>query len=190
MANSNEENPFEMDMVTNRIVTENCQYGFPGNKRLLDFIQNELITDYVQLLSSGIFGSNATGIVAGCEIVLGSNRANPGIVLINGRLLPFAGGIIQSSIAIQDTTEQATFHDNQTHDAYKKATAIFAATGTTTWAALNTKLSIQVALQEIRNELQLLRFGLLQEVWHELHLLRVGLENHSHSGGGVQIPQN
>jgi hypothetical protein len=160
----------------NKMITEHCQYGFPGNKSFLDFIQDNLISNYLQQLVIGIFGAE-TGIISGCRI--SGNSVSSGTVLINGILLPFAGGVRRNYVKVTDSVEQATFEDNNNYDAYKKAIAEFTDTNTgISWTTLNSnRLNVVEKLLTLQTELQELKSDFL---------------SHSHTttgGGGVIAPQ-
>jgi hypothetical protein len=139
-------------IVKNRIITKNCQHGFPANKKLLDFIQDELLTDYIQQIARGVFGEYATGIIAGCEGQ--GNTVSAGIVMINGIVYPFKGGGKYPYITIKNTLDSAIFHDGIEHDAFSKSVAAFTSVQTNlTWNALNNRFlnssEIKVKLNDI-----------------------------------------
>jgi len=179
MASNNTGTTTDMEFVgENKIVTVNCEHGLPGNKRFLDFIQNELVTYFMQEFVTGVFG-NETMIFSGCKTTPDSNYISSGVVLINGVLLPFAGGTKQNYVKITDTVEEVTFKNNQKYGAYKKSVAEFTSTNTgLLWSTLN------------NNRLNIL--GRLQNLKSELDELRDDFISHTHAttGGGVILKPN
>jgi len=136
----------------NKMNTEPCQYGFPGDKRFLDFIQNELITDCIQGLVKGIFGEDATGIVSGCNPKTPPTQISPGFVLINGILLPFAGGVKQTYVKVEENNETATFYDGGSYTAYRKAVVVFtgSSVNAVAWETLNKRLNVYEYFEELK----------------------------------------
>jgi microcystin-dependent protein len=79
--------------------------GFPLDTNALDFLQAAFASTINALTALG--GDNY--IVSGC-VVTGSNTS-PGWVVINGELLPFAGGITQSKVIVRETKAAVRFQD-------------------------------------------------------------------------------
>lgn len=92
-------------------------------------------------------------IIAGCDLVPGSTtNVNPGVVAINGEVLPFEGGIIDTNVFVHEEQILKTFQDQTNKVLIKKRTVKFGnavAPNLFTWAnfvRLQTLKSIQESL--------------------------------------------
>jgi hypothetical protein len=89
------------------------QRNFPLSTEGLDFIQQ-------QILLAAEYSRAAGGnyILSGC--VVSGNNVSSGTVVINGELLPFVGGTLQTKIRIFATAESVTAGSETYDDAYTR----------------------------------------------------------------------
>lgn len=80
--------------------------GFPLDTNALDFLQSAFASSINALAA---LGGSDNYILSGC-VVNGSN-VSTGWVVINGELLPFAGGIAQTKVLIRENKESVRFQD-------------------------------------------------------------------------------
>ena len=102
------------------------------NPGQLSFTQNVL--DFLQSAYSSVIagiceaiGGNA--IISGCTVNNGSRSS--GVILLNGEILPFAGGIDLANFAVQDVTGTRPYYDGSNKIFYHTRTAVMTATGGT-----------------------------------------------------------
>lgn len=69
--------------------------------------------------------------LSGCEIT--GSKAAPGVIVLDGEILPFLGGEIQPEIAIQETKITLDAFDVKYPEAYINRIAVFAAEGVYKW---------------------------------------------------------
>lgn len=110
--------------------------GFPADNEFLMLIQS-IIGEVAQLATIG--GTNY--VLKGCEVVGGNAAA--GWMVINGEILEFEGGAVNTHIAISETVENATYLEDlspvdgqgDSKPTYFYRKAVFAAAGTP-WASI------------------------------------------------------
>jgi hypothetical protein len=103
----------------------NQSVGFPFETNILDEMQNA----YTIFNALGYISGNFS-IISGCELV-GTTVAN-GVVFINGEVLNFVGGEVQTNVIIVEEIEALEFEDLSTHDVIFTRHATFG-TATTQW---------------------------------------------------------
>lgn len=118
--------------------------GFPLETNTLQFLQNAY-----QLF--GAFSALAGDLVIlqGCTVT--GSSVSDGIVIINGEVLPFVGGIVAATVVVVETTESKTFEDGSSKAVYHTRTARFGR-GTTTYPWSDFQRVDN--LQEIMNKLK------------------------------------
>ncbi|MDR3350697.1 MAG: hypothetical protein LBN98_03480 [Prevotellaceae bacterium] len=89
------------------------QYNVPVSTYGLDFTQNQIL---LAAKAASIAGHNY--ILSGCEEA--GNNVSPGILIINGELLPFIGGAKQDKIRIKETAETITAANEVYEQLYTK----------------------------------------------------------------------
>lgn len=104
----------------------NQSVGFPLETQILDSMQ----TAYGILNALGAISGNFS-IISGCE-VSGSTAAN-GIVYINGEVLEFRGGTVQTNVKIVEVPQALEFEDGNTNNVIFVRYVTFG-TATTQWA--------------------------------------------------------
>lgn len=104
----------------------NQSVGFPLETQILDSMQ----TAYGVLNALGAISGNFS-IISGCELT-GSTVAN-GVVYINGEVLEFRGGIVQTNVKIFEEIQALEFEDGNTNDVIYTRYVGFG-TATTQWA--------------------------------------------------------
>lgn len=87
----------------------NQSVGFPLETEILDEMQKA----WTVLNALGAIAGNFT-IISGCEVV-GVNVAN-GVVFINGEVLEFRGGIVQTDVIIVQTAQLREFEDGNSNE--------------------------------------------------------------------------
>ena len=87
------------------------QRNFPVSTEGLDFIQNQILLAAEYAKTAG-----ANYILSGC--VKNGNSVSDGTVIINGEILPFAGGALQDTIRIVETKQDITAGSNTYENAY------------------------------------------------------------------------
>ena len=80
--------------------------GFPLDTNALDFLQSAFAASINAL---NALGGSSNYIVSGC-VPAGSNTS-AGWMVINGELLPFAGGITQTKVIVRETKAAVRFQD-------------------------------------------------------------------------------
>ncbi|MGY0034463.1 hypothetical protein [Pedobacter sp. NJ-S-72] len=81
--------------------------GFPLETDTLNFLQDSF--NLMQNFSAIVGKDNC--ILSGCELNNGS--VNNGFVVLNGELLPFIGGILQTNIVIREDNQSRPFENGQ-----------------------------------------------------------------------------
>ena len=109
--------------MNNRIELSNTG-GFPFDQDTLGFMQNGY--SFLEEMTKAISGTDSC-IVSGCNVI-GANTS-AGVVIINGELLPFEGGITGSKVAIIETVEEAEYEDLVLRPVYKQRKVSFSVTG-------------------------------------------------------------
>lgn len=100
------------------------QGGFPFDQDVLGFLQNSILA----AAGTASLGGQ-TYILSGCEKI-GGNIAN-GIVVINGEIMPFAGGAEQAKVVIIEQTENMNYEDGSVYPSIKTRFATFGDDGVT-----------------------------------------------------------
>ncbi|WP_346237775.1 hypothetical protein ABDK00_001695 [Niabella insulamsoli] len=98
--------------------------GLMAYQDVLAALQQYQSTAILQLLKA--FGDNV--IINGCEIA--GSVISPGVILLNGEVLPFAGGENLTHVAVQEVITQKPYKDGIERNLYVVRTAIPAAAGT------------------------------------------------------------
>ena len=108
----------------------NQSVGFPLETNILDKLQEA----FFLMNAFGAIAGNFT-IISGCQ-VSGSNVSN-GTVYINGELLEFRGGVVQTNVRIIETVEALEFEDTNMNDVIYTRYVTFgtATTNTFPWAS-------------------------------------------------------
>lgn len=81
--------------------------GFPLGQGVLNDFQNAILD-----AASIVALAGPLAIISGCAIT-GTNVDN-GVVVINGEILPFVGGTLQSNVIIKQTTDGLLYYDGNT----------------------------------------------------------------------------
>ena len=100
------------------------QGGFPLDQDVLGFLQESSLT----AAKTASLGGSAY-VLSGCEQA-GNNIAN-GIVVINGEILPFAGGATQEKVVVIEQTEDMNYEDGSVYPSIKTRYATFGDDGVT-----------------------------------------------------------
>lgn len=131
----------------------------------IEFLQTggvPLTNDLMQRIMDAIRLYDAFGdlaghmtIISGCDPIAGSTTTlNPGVVAINGEILPFVGGLIDTNVFVHEEQILKTFQDQTNKVLIKKRTVKFGnsvAPNLFPWAdfvKLQTIKSIQLSLSE------------------------------------------
>jgi hypothetical protein len=109
----------------------NQSVGFPLETEILDEMQKA----WTVLNALGAIAGNFS-IISGCE-VMGVTAAN-GVVFINGEVLEFRSGIVQTNVIIVEVPQLREFEDGNSHNVIYTRYATFG-TGTTQWPWANFK---------------------------------------------------
>lgn len=135
--------------MSNRSINFQNLGGFPGTQYTLDFMQQSY-RDAINGLAK-LAGANV--IVTGVENVNGT--VTDGWIVYGGELLPFKGGLLQSTFIITETTEDRKFSDDVVRQVYKTRFARFGSGGIafTSLTRLKTVDNLQSLLQELSNKL-------------------------------------
>lgn len=104
-------------------VNINQPNGFPEETNTFDFLQ----TAYAIFNKLGAIVGNK-GIVEGCTVT--GNTVSNGVIYLNGELIEFRGGSLQSQIVIKEDVTEVEFEDKVIRPAYYTRYATFG-TGTT-----------------------------------------------------------
>ncbi|UOE47969.1 hypothetical protein MTO98_26520 [Mucilaginibacter sp. SMC90] len=78
--------------------------GFPFDQGVMEFIQ-----DCINTAASTAALSGSLAILSGCTVAGGS--VSNGVVVINGEILPFIGGVISAKVIIQETATAIAYQD-------------------------------------------------------------------------------
>lgn len=92
--------------------------GFPLSTDIL----NQLQANYQIFSALGSFAGNL-GILIGCEDVGG--KVMPGVMIINGEIIEFEGGLLSDNVIISETLENKIFEDGQAKPTIVSRVAIF-----------------------------------------------------------------
>lgn len=110
------------------ILNFNYKIGWPFSADTMEFVQNQLL----QLQQLSLIGGNLF-IISGCNVVGGN--VSDGWVVINGEVLPFMGGAVQTSVIVVDTPTGRGFQDLSVRNYYHVRHATFGTSTTQfTWA--------------------------------------------------------
>lgn len=103
--------------------------GLPFDQGTMDFIQSCINTAASTATLAG-----PTAILSGCVIAGGT--AGNGVVVINGEILPFTGGVIQTKVKIVEVATSVVFQDGAPRVVKYERAASFGDDGVTTllWA--------------------------------------------------------
>jgi hypothetical protein len=104
----------------------NQSIGFPLETNILD----EMQTGYNIFNAFGAIVGNFS-IISGCTVV--GTTVIDGVIFINGEVLDFKGGVVQTNVIIVETKTKLEFEDASTHDVIFTRYATFG-TATTQWA--------------------------------------------------------
>lgn len=104
-------------------------FNQPGGFPLSTDVLNQMQVTYTLLNSLGMVAGDKS-IISGCTSD-GSNVSD-GVVVINGEILEFKGGPVQTKVIIVEEVTQLVFGDENSKDAIYKRYAQFG-TGTTFW---------------------------------------------------------
>ncbi|KIO75941.1 hypothetical protein TH53_17930 [Pedobacter lusitanus] len=117
--------------------------GFPLETDTLNFMQ----ASYTSLQSvTALGGSNY--ILSGCTV--SGSTVTDGYVVLNGELLPFRGGLVQTNIVIREDKQQRPFENGQTKDVFFTRYAQFGTgTGAINWGTLPRLMDLQTVGAEI-----------------------------------------
>lgn len=121
---------------------------FPASSNTLDRLQKATL---MVAALTGLGGVNY--ILSGCQKE--GNQIAPGIIVLNGEILPFQGGTIQSKIAVQETKTQLEAFDVLYPEAYIDRVAVFSDLGEYNWGDLVhilTNKELEIRISEIRGE--------------------------------------
>ncbi|NDV93529.1 hypothetical protein D0T84_01180 [Dysgonomonas sp. 521] len=121
---------------------------FPAASDDLDRLQN---ATYMVAALALLGGANY--ILSGCADD-GSNVA-PGMIVINGEILPFQGGAKKSKITIQETKTTLEAFDETYPEAYIDRVAVFANEGQYNWADFKqvlTNQELETKISQVRGE--------------------------------------
>lgn len=121
---------------------------FPPSTYLLDFLQGLSVLS-AQIARLG--GSNY--ILSGCTVVDGI--ASAGYLVIDGEILPFAGGSVKDKITIQEVKIAETAFGVDYPEAYIIRTAVFSATGEYIWkdfVQVLTNEELKTKIEQVRGE--------------------------------------
>lgn len=103
--------------------------GWPGSTETWEFMQNMILQAQT--------GSNLGGnywIVSGC--VESAGNVTDGMVCINGELLPFVGGPVQTNVVISENVTERAYFGGSMNPYYKERSATFGTgSGAIAWAS-------------------------------------------------------
>lgn len=106
--------------------------GFPFDQGVLQFMQ-----DCISTAASVANLSGPMSILSGC-VVSGGSVSN-GVVVINGEILPFTGGVAQAKVIITEEATALTFEDNVSRTVKYVRTAKFGDNGVSSYLWANFK---------------------------------------------------
>jgi microcystin-dependent protein len=121
-----------------------AQDSFPVSTNTLERLQQE-----ISRVANMSFLGGSNYILSGC--VDSGTNVTPGIIVIEGELLPFIGGIKQEKIAIQETQQTLTAFGISYPEAYINRVAVFSSTGQYNWSDFKQVLTTQELQQRIDN---------------------------------------
>lgn len=78
--------------------------GFPFDQGVMEFIQ-----DCINTAATSAALSGSLAILSGCAVAGGS--VSNGVVVINGEILPFVGGVISAKVIVQETATAIAYQD-------------------------------------------------------------------------------
>lgn len=93
-------------------------------------------------------------ILSGCAVA--GSKAAPGVIVLNGEILPFIGGDINSHISIQETKITLDAFDEKYPEAYINRVAVFSDDGVYKWDDLKqvlTNLQLQQRFDSIKGDI-------------------------------------
>ncbi|GGB14243.1 hypothetical protein [Mucilaginibacter rubeus] len=106
--------------------------GFPFDQGVLQFMQ-----DCINTAASAANLSGPMSILSGC-VASGGSVSN-GVVVINGEILPFTGGVAQAKVIIMEEATSLTFEDNVSRTVKYVRTAKFGDNGVSSYLWANFK---------------------------------------------------
>jgi hypothetical protein len=119
--------------------------GFPFDQGVMQFIQNCISTAAKTAVMAGPFAFLSGGVVTGSNV-------SDGVVVINGEILPFTGGVIQPKIIIDELATTVAFQDGTPRVVKYVRTARFGDDGTANYPYANFKrVSVQGVLADIND---------------------------------------
>jgi len=106
--------------------------GFPFDQGVMEFIQ-----DCINTAASTAALSGSLAILSGCTVAGGS--VTDGVVVINGEILPFVGGVISAKVIIQQTSTAIAYQDGTPRTVKYERKAKFGDDGVTNYLWANFK---------------------------------------------------
>lgn len=106
----------------------NIKAGWPASAETWEYMQNMIL----QAQNAALLGGK-NYILSGC--VESAGNATDGIIVINGEVLPFVGGPVQTKVIIVDTTVKRAFFGGANNNYYHNRVATFGSgTGEVLWS--------------------------------------------------------
>lgn len=102
--------------------------GLQFTQESLDFMQQSTETLHTLARTICTMEGHQFLIVSGCETQ--GATVSAGIVILDGELLPFAGGAAKACVQIEETREKAEFMDGQPKEVYVSRKVVFSDNGT------------------------------------------------------------
>lgn len=102
--------------------------GLQFTQESLDFMQRSTETLHTLARTICTLEGCQYLIISGCETQ--GATVSAGVVIINGELLPFAGGAAKTYVQIEETRENAEFMDGQPKEVYVSRHVVFSTSGT------------------------------------------------------------
>ncbi len=98
--------------------------GFPFDQGVMEFIQ-----DCINTAASTATLAGSLAILSGCTVAGGS--VSNGVVVINGEILPFVGGVISAKVIVQETATAIAYQDGTPRTVKYQRSARFGDDGVT-----------------------------------------------------------
>lgn len=118
--------------------------GFPLETNTLQFLQNA----YSLFNAFSVLAGDLT-ILQGCTVT--GSSVSDGVVIINGEVLPFVGGVVASTVVIVETTESKTFEDGSSKAVYHTRVARFGrGTATYLWSDFQRVDNLQEVMDKLK----------------------------------------
>ena len=153
--------------------------GWPGSASTFEFIQGQILL--LQQLSL-VHGS--TYVISGC-IVTGSNVSD-GVVVVNGEILPFIGGAIQTNVVVVEAVQSKQYFDLQIRPYYKNRHATFGTAGTVyPWANFDRSTPTNGILKRMKAVEEV-----LATLGSDLDALETAFGSHTHTWASITDKPN